>query len=328
MRKAAYIGGLLGVALLVTLLVGTDFAAMIQTLRSGGWTLLWLIPYRALFYLLYAACWMVLLRPYDPGHGIGLGYLFWATTVRDAIDRLLPVASVGGGVIGIRLLRWRGLASAPASASVIVEVALTVIVLCAFVGLGLLLLTEFNAPAEEYRRLLLGFLFVLPVPALTMLLLRYGAVFGRLQKFLRPFLDARWLSENAASLDRELRAYFSRPGALTIAGVLQFAALISGSFEVWFALRLFGHPVSAATALVLESMTQAVRHLAFVVPAGVGVQEAGLVVFGHSLGIGSELALAVSAAKRIREVLCGLPSLISWQWMEGQRLRGAMPNAY
>jgi putative membrane protein len=328
LRKAAYIGGLLGVALLVTLLIRTDFAAMIQTLRSGGWTLLWLIPYRALFYLLYAACWMVLLRPYDPGHGIGLGYLFWATSVRDAIDRLLPVASVGGGVIGIRLLRWRGLASAPASASVIVEVALTVIALCAFVGLGLVLLIDFNATGEEYRRLLLGFLFVLPVPALTMLLLRYGTIFGRLQKLLRPFLDARWLSENAESLDRELRAYFTRPAALTIAGMLQFAALISGSFEVWFALRLFGHPISAGTAVVLESLTQAVRHLAFVVPAGVGVQEAGLVLFGHSLGIGSELALAVSAAKRIREVLCGLPSLISWQWMEGQRLRGVVPNAY
>jgi putative membrane protein len=328
LRRAAYIGGLLGVALLATLLIRTDFAAMMQTLRSGGWTLLWLILYRGLFYVLYAACWMVLLRPYDSGLGIGLGYLFWATTVRDAIDRLLPVASVGGGVIGIRLLRWRGLATAPASASVIVEVALTVTVLCAFVGLGLNLLTGFNAGEAEYRRLLLGFLWVLPVPALLLLLLRYGAIFGRLQKILRRFLDAQWLSDNAASLDRELQAYFTRPGALTVAGVLQFAALISGSFEVWFALRLFGHPVSAAAAVVLESMTQAVRHLAFVVPAGVGVQEAGLVIFGHSLGIGSELALAVSAAKRIREVLCGLPSLISWQWMEGQRLRGTIPNAY
>jgi hypothetical protein len=65
-----------------------------------------------------------------------------------------------------------------------------------------------------------------------------------------------------------------------------------------------------------------VRHLAFVVPAGLGIQEAGLVVFGHALGIGSELALAVSMAKRLREVLCGLPALISWQWMEGRRLHG------
>ena len=34
-----------------------------------------------------------------------------------------------------------------------------------------------------------------------------------------------------------------------------------------------------------------------------------------------ELALSVSMAKRMREVLCGLPSLLSWQWMEGRRLR-------
>jgi hypothetical protein len=67
--------------------------------------------------------------------------------------------------------------------------------------------------------------------------------------------------------------------------------------------------------------------LAFVVPAGVGVQEAGFVIFGQALGINSEMALAVSMAKRIREVLCGLPALLSWQWFEGRRLRGLMPNA-
>jgi putative membrane protein len=327
LRKAAYIGGLLGVTLLATLLIRTDCAAMMQTLRLGGWMLLWLIPYRALFYLLYATCWLVLLRPYDPGHGVGFGYLFWATSVRDAIDRLLPVASVGGGVMGIRLLRWRGVAAGPAIASVVVEIALTVIVLYAFVGLGLILLTAISATGKEYHRLLLGFLFILPVPVLTMLLLRYGAVFERLRKFLRTFADAEWLPESAATVDSELRAYFSRRWTLTLAGLLQFAALISGCFEVWFALRLFGHPVTPATALVLESMTQAVRHLAFVVPAGVGVQEAGLVLFGRAFGIDSELALAISMAKRIREVLCGLPSLISWQWSEGRRLRGLMPNA-
>lgn len=113
---------------------------------------------------------------------------------------------------------------------------------------------------------------------------------------------------------------FTALGRLLTRGV-QFAAVLLGSFEVWFALRLFGHPVSVGAALALESMTQAVRHLAFIVPAGIGVQEAGLVLFGHALGISGELALAVSMAKRLREVLCGLPALISWQWSEGRRLR-------
>jgi uncharacterized membrane protein YbhN (UPF0104 family) len=110
---------------------------------------------------------------------------------------------------------------------------------------------------------------------------------------------------------------------LFLAGTLQFAAFISGSFEIWFALRLFGHPVGFSEALILESMTQSIRHLAFIIPAGIGVQEASLVLFGHALGISGELALAVSMSKRMREVLCGLPALISWQWLEGRRLHAA-----
>jgi hypothetical protein len=50
------------------------------------------------------------------------------------------------------------------------------------------------------------------------------------------------------------------------------------------------------------------------------------VLFGHALGISGELALAVSMAKRMREVLCGVPSLMSWQWAEGRRLRTLTRN--
>ena len=105
-----------------------------------------------------------------------------------------------------------------------------------------------------------------------------------------------------------------------LAGALQFVALVSAAFEIWWALRLFDHPISAASSIMLEGLTQAVRHLAFIVPAGLGVQEAALVLFGHALGIGTELALAVSAVKRLREVLCGVPPLLSWQ-LEARRLR-------
>jgi putative membrane protein len=319
-KYAAYIGGLLGLALLVALVIRADFSAILHTLGTGGWQLLWLIPYRAIFFFFYAVGWLVLLRPYDQKHRAGLGYLFWVTSVREAVDRLLPVASVGGSVVGIRLVRWRGLATAPIAASVIVEIVLTLIVLYLFTALGLFLLVEFGAAGQAYHRVLLAFLLTLPVPVASALLLRYGSAFERLQRFLRPLVGESTLSEQAASLDHELRASMRRVPRLLFSGALQCAAFVSGSFEIWFALRLFGHPVGWGTAVVLESMTQAVRHLAFVVPAGIGVQEAGLVVFGHALGISGELALAVSMAKRTREVLCGVPALLSWQWLEGRRL--------
>jgi len=324
MKAAAYAGGVLGVALLVSLVIRADVTAIVAMLAAVGGQLLWLIPYRALFYLMYAGGWLVLLRPYDPLRRARLGYLIWVSSVRDAIDRLLPVASVGGGIVGVRLLRWRGLDGASVSATVIVEILLTLIVSYLFTFVGLCLLSGFSAVGHENRQLLLAFVLSLPVPVITALLLRYGSVFERGQRFLRPFVRESAVSAAAISLDCELRACLRRWRSLLVAGVLQFAALLSGAFEVWFALRLFGHPVGVKSALILESLTQAVRHLAFVVPAGLGVQEATLVIIGHVLGVSSELALAVSMAKRMREVACGVPALISWQWLEGRRIHSAV----
>lgn len=315
-----YIGGLLGLALLVGLFVRADLGAMWHAWELAGWTLLWLVPYRAGFFLLYAIGWRELLRACDPESRAGFGYVYWVTTVRDAIDRLLPVASVGGGVAAVRLMRWRGLPATPVVVSVIVEILLTLVVVYVFTALGLLLLVDLHAIGHDSEGLRLAFLASLPVPVVLVLMLRSGSLFKRLHGLLRPIVGGRLLAEGAASLDGELRAALARGRALFIAGALQLVAFISASFEIWFALRLFGHPVSAATAVALESLTQAARYLAFVVPAGIGVQEAGFVLFGHMLGIGADLALAVSMAKRLREVLCGVPSLLSWQWLEGRRL--------
>jgi hypothetical protein len=99
----------------------------------------------------------------------------------------------------------------------------------------------------------------------------------------------------------------------------QLLGLIAGSLETWLALRWLGQPVSPAAALVLESLTQAARQFIFLVPAGLGVQEAGFVGLGYLLGIGSDLAIALSLAKRMREILFGLPALLSWYWTEGHR---------
>jgi hypothetical protein len=148
-------------------------------------------------------------------------------------------------------------------------------------------------------------------------------VFERLQRILRTLVGSSVMSLDAASLDQELKACLKRGRRLVIAASSQMAALMSGSFEIWFALRLFAHPVGAKAAMLLESLTQAARHLAFVVPGGLGIQEAGLMLIGNVVGINGEVALSVSMVKRAREILWGVPALISWQWQEGRHLRHA-----
>jgi putative membrane protein len=309
-----YVGALVGVALLVLLAVRVDLAAMVHVLTLAGWPLLWLLPFRVFYFLPYALGWGILLRGVEGGSRAGLGYLFWVATVREAVDRLLPVASVGGGVIGVRLLRWRGLPVAQVGASIIVEILLTLFAMYLFFVMGVLLLFQGGESFHEHSRLLLALVVTLPVPLGTAWLLRYGS------RFLIGLVGENSLSEGVASLDRAIRATLSRHRALLVTGFLQFGGLLSGSFEIWFVLRLFSHPVDWRAAIVVESLTQAVRHLAFVIPAGLGVQEAALVVFGRTFGIDAELALAVSMAKRVREILLGVVSLLSWQWMEGRQI--------
>jgi putative membrane protein len=314
LRIALYVGALVGVALLVLLAVRVDLAAMVHVLTLAGWPLLWLLPFRVFYFLPYALGWGILLRGVEGGSRAGLGYLFWVATVREAVDRLLPVASVGGGVIGVRLLRWRGLPVAQVGASIIVEILLTLFAMYLFFVMGVLLLFQGGESFHEHSRLLLALVVTLPVPLGTAWLLRYGS------RFLIGLVGENSLSEGVASLDRAIRATLSRHRALLVTGFLQFGGLLSGSFEIWFVLRLFRHPVDWRAAIVVESLTQAVRHLAFVIPAGLGVQEAALVVFGRTFGIDAELALAVSMAKRVREILLGVVSLLSWQWMEGRQI--------
>ena len=321
MRAAVYIAGLLGLALLTLLVVHADVPAILRTWKLAGAPLLWLVPYRMIFFVLYAIGWRAMLRPIDPDGRARFGYVLWATTVREAVDRLLPVASLGGSVVGVRLIRWRGLATVPVSATIIVEILLTLMALYVFGAIATLILLALGSGAA-HSQVLAVLVLSLPIPLGSWLLLRYGSVFQRMQRLLSPLVGLT-AAEAASSLDADLRACLGRIRTLLLAGVLQLVALISASLEIWWALRLFDHPVSAASAVMLEGLTQAVRHLAFIVPAGLGVQEAALVLFGHTLGVSTELALAVSAVKRMREVLCGLPPLLSWQWVEARKIGAA-----
>jgi putative membrane protein len=323
LKLVVYVAGLVGLALLVTLVVGSDVSGMLRVALRGGYPLLWFIPYRVVFFAFYAAGWRILLRPYDITRAAGLGYLVWVTSVREAIDRLLPVASVGGAVAGVRLLSWRGIPAAFTGATIMVEIVLNLASAWLFAVLGVLLSVELQSGATDTHRVILGLLLSLPVPLIMTALLSSGSVFSRAQGVLARFVGIQTSAAGALALDEALRSSLQRRGSVLAAGALQLAALLSGSVEIWWALRLFGHPVGWGEAVILESMVYAFRQVAFVVPASLGVQEAVLVIFGHSMGIDTETAIAVSLVKRGREVLCGVASLVSWQWMEGRRLRMA-----
>jgi hypothetical protein len=170
----------------------------------------------------------------------------------------------------------------------------------------------------------------LPVVLLFMWSLRSGVLFRAIKRLAARILPSNGkapaILDKLAGLDTSIRELTAAHGRLARAIVWQLAGLIAGSSETWLALRWLGHPSSVAAALALESLTLAARSLLFVAPAGLGVQEAGLIAIGHVLGITSDVAIALSLAKRMREILFGLPALAAWHWITARQRHADIPT--
>jgi putative membrane protein len=305
------------IGLLTVFAVQEGFADVLRGIPQAGVTMLWLVPFHALPLLLDACGWRVLL-----GRLVPLRVLWGIATVRESVSRLLPAAGVGGELVGIRLAHWYIVDINRVSASVIVEVLVTVVVQYAFSALGLLLLVATTQAFAGVRLIGLALLLSLPVPVVFFILIRRGGLFQALEK-----LAARWLGSShrmlskldGVRLDREIDMLMRRPGLLASAFAWQLGGYMLGALEVYWALAFFGHPVSVASALAVEALTQAVRHAAFFMPAGLGVQEAAIMVLAQMSGVDRQAGIALALVKRMREVLFGCIALAGWQLAEMRR---------
>jgi putative membrane protein len=324
MKRLAYLLGIAGLLMLVGLVVHQGLPELLQALERAGWWLLLLVPAHLLPLALDAQGWKVLLAPIDPLRRATLPFLLWIACVREAVGRLLPAAGIGGEVVGIRLTRLRLDDTTGVTASVIVEVLITLVTQYLFCALGIVMITVGMHGLGQAWSIAAALLLSAPIPVVVYMLLRHGAVFERLESLAKKLFGAEnsfAMRLDGAKLDAAVHRLFAQPLRLLLALGWQLAGYVIGSFETWFALRLLGHPVHAGTALAIEALTQAVRHATFIVPGGLGVQEASVMLFGYLAGISGEVALSLALVKRMREIVFGVPALLSWQWLEARRLR-------
>src|SRR2546429_688290 len=186
MRLAVRIALLLGLAVMVLLIAREGPSAILTPLARAGWVLLWLVPLHALPLLLDVLGWRALIT-----RRTAVARLFWIATVREAINRLLPVANIGGEIAGIRLLLESGVAGPVAAASVIMEVLLTIISQYLFVALGVVCLLRLSGAVALAGDVLVGLGGRLPLIALLVALLRHGSVFERLRRMAERLLGRR-----------------------------------------------------------------------------------------------------------------------------------------
>jgi putative membrane protein len=324
MKRAVLIAILIGLSAIVAIVAHEGLQSVGAVLARGGWIMLLLVPIHALPLVPDALGWRVLIGARTP-----LRVLFWIASVRHAVGRLLPGAGIGGELVGIRLLARTGVSIPDSAASVVVEVLVTMASEFFFVMAGILCLIKVSGAVHAGTLLLVSLSFSLMVIIAFGLVLRHGSPFERLYGIARRLFggSAEWAeaSSRGTETDAAIRALCRSPRALLRSWAWQFLSMVVGCIETWAAMHWLIGDDRFLHALVLESLSRAARQIMFFMPAGLGVQELTFVAIGHLLGISGDAALAISLAKRMSEILYGIPALLSWQWVEGQGVLRSSP---
>lgn len=328
MKRISLVGLLIGVALLTGLIAWQGLDILSGTLDAAGYQVFWLPA----FYGVPVACaWLSWRCLFEARRCPSWWFTAYATWIGFSINWLLPVGQVGGEVARARMVIKRKFPSSGAIATVIGDQTLQIATQAVYALIGLLLFVYVQVETDTTHvsllvYVLLGFL-LFGVASAGFYWLQHAGLFQLFVRMARKFSflipgnssPSSW-EEQASALDGALKAMYRRRDRLTIAALWRFAFRITAAGETWLALKFLGHPVTISEALILESIGQAIRSAAFVIPGGLGAQEGGIMLIGAALGLPPDVALASSLCKRVRELVLGVPGLIAWQLEESRHV--------
>jgi putative membrane protein len=318
MSKLLILATLIGLALAIVLIGYFGFRPVLDAMAAVGWGGVLVALVRSVETSGAGVAWWFLL----PGARGGLvGACVLLRWLRESINCLLPVAQVGGELIGARLLTFWGVQGGAAGASVVADLFVQTATQFIFTLIGLACLIKAGGDTAIVRGVAIGLAILGPALVAFFLVQRFGG-FSLIEKaMLRLARDPKWAAlGGVASLNERLQEIYRRPGHLAAAFLLHLVIWFVGVFEIWTALHFMGFPVDYRTALVIESLGQAVRGAAFVVPGAIGVQEGGYIALCAVFGIPAPTAIALSLVKRLPEIVLGIPGLMVWQGLEGRNL--------
>lgn len=240
----------------------------------------------------------------------------WGRLVRDAAAQALPLSHLGGVVLGSRALALAGVGGRFAAASSIVDIAVELSTELAYAAIGLGLLAVLRPRSALLLPSVLGLVAMAILASLFALMQTRG-------EHLIRWLPAAWqaAAQRRAAVLRDAYNEVRRDRlTLGLAGISHLVCWILTGLQAWLTLWLMGAPLPLLACIVIDSLTFGLRSLAFMVPGALGVQEGAFVLLGGLFGLSPHAAIALSLARRGRDLAIALPALIGWHYQEGRRL--------
>ena len=306
----------IGVLLFAGVLISQDLPAIMATLAHAGWGL-FLVALFHLLPLLIDAMAICVLFEQASGRSPYWDSLL-ARWVGESANSLMPAGQLGGPVLMARHLARRGMRMQEAAAAITVSTTLQTFAQIVFALIGVVVLgaqtSHFSSAALRTSALIASAFLAVQVGGFY--LIQRRGLFGKLTRAVRRFTGNRnwsqWVTQ-AQAIDIAVEGIYRRNSAVTASFLLSLIGWIVGTGEVYLIASFLGAPVSWRDALLLESLGQAIRGAAFAIPGALGVQEGGYLLLAPLAGLSPDVGLALSLAKRARELLLGLPGLLYWR---------------
>jgi glycosyltransferase 2 family protein len=265
--------------------------------------------------VLNAAGWRLLFMDGQPP--VGFWRLFSVRLAGEAVNKVTPLASMGGEPVKAYLLARGGASPRDALASVAVAKNAITLAQIAFIFFAIALAFH-GYPGREgllaglaaFPALILG---ALAVAAVLDLRLRRRKV-GRDTRS-EPGIPAEeakqpWhrladpLRRSAAAMWAQVADfYWTNPRRSALAVGLFFLAWGAGALEVLAGAHALGVPFSFRDALVLEGLLVSVNMATFFVPANAGAQEGGYALLAPLVGLATPVGMALAVLRRCRDMV-------------------------
>ena len=317
LKNLPWIFLLLGLAGLTGLIAWQGVGEIGAIIAKGGWAMLLLSLFFVPQVFLFTVAWRFL---FPAGDAPPFTRAASAMTVGMYANALLPVAEIGGEVIKARIIMKGGASGRNAGASVVLDKTIQTLSLIAWalIGVGALVLLNANGPVVIGG---LAGIALLTAGTVGFIIVQHKGMFGPMARFGSRFTGGeKWvnLAGGASTLDGAVRDLYRHRGRLAAAATIRILGRVVLVGEIWLAAMLIGHPIGLIEALALRSLSLTIRSAAFMLPGGYGIQEGSYVAIGALIGVPPGVALVLSLAIRLREVVVGVPALLAWQWSEGR----------
>ena len=318
----------------LTLIISVCFAYWVYDFFSGSEALGYIIEHYSNLYLLVFAhlpslifdslAWMVLMTKKK----LTFYWCVIITWISQTAGKFLPTGNITGEFVRIYLSVQKGMNSVNSSSIVLADLAIATfsLLLIAIFSLSIVLgfnddLTTFE---DNYKYILFSVSLMVLASFLFCFLIRKRFIKNILKitkkNFKKKGSKFKKVYFNLLKFDFEMYKLSFNTRVIVHSLFFRLVGWLGGAFEVYIFLKIIDIEVSLVGIVLIESFTGIVRAFAFFIPAAIGIQELAFVIMGSFLGLSNPVSLSIAIGRRIREILIGVPAILSWYFIFNRKL--------